>query len=130
MHWGFPHDGCLGRESRLKFRCFQATPCLNSRLLMVGRGWNESAGFWESTMGHFSLHSSQESGMIEEYGTTLKNGHDYVKLSQCQENPSGDNRSRYRHFSKGAWTFSNRDHVWRVSDCTSEALRVGYIALF
>ena len=33
-------------------------------------------------MGHFSLHSSQESGMIEEYGTTLKNGHDYVKLSQ------------------------------------------------
>ncbi|CBI30893.3 unnamed protein product, partial [Vitis vinifera] len=24
-----------------------------------------------------------ESGMVEEYGTTLKKGHDYVKLSQC-----------------------------------------------
>ncbi|KAL6333162.1 hypothetical protein AAG906_028345 [Vitis piasezkii] len=50
--------------------------------------------------------------------------HYHTKFNfQCQENPSGDNRSRYRHFSKGAWTFSNRDHVWQVSDCTSEALR-------
>ncbi|RVX10778.1 Beta-amyrin synthase [Vitis vinifera] len=74
-----------------------------------------------------------ESGMVEEYGTTLKKGHDYVKLSQVSYlfTPKTstttmlcDYRSRYCHFSKGAWTFSDRDHDWQVSDCTSEALRV------
>ncbi|CBI30891.3 beta-amyrin synthase [Vitis vinifera] len=76
---------------------------------------------WDTSL---CIQAILESGMVEEYGTTLKKGHDYVKLSQCQENPSGDYRSRYRHFSKGAWTFSDRDHGWQVSDCTSEALRV------
>ncbi|RVW89950.1 Beta-Amyrin Synthase 2 [Vitis vinifera] len=92
--------------------------------LMDGRGWNESAEFgsqlWDTSL---CIQAILESGMVEEYGTTLKKGHDYVKFSQCQENPSGDYRSRYRHFSKGAWTFSDRDHGWQVSDCTSEALR-------
>ncbi|XP_010655670.1 beta-amyrin synthase [Vitis vinifera] len=76
---------------------------------------------WDAS---FCIQAILESGMVEEYGTALKKGHDFIKLSQCQENPSGDYRSRYRHFSKGAWTFSDRDHGWQVSDCTSEALRV------
>ncbi|CBI30899.3 unnamed protein product, partial [Vitis vinifera] len=54
---------------------------------------------WDTS---FCIQAILESGMVEEYGTTLKKGHDFVKLSQCQENPSGDYRSRYRHFSKGA----------------------------
>ena len=40
------------------------------------------------------------------------------------ENPSGDFKSMCRHTSKGAWTFSDRDHGWQVSDCTAEALKV------
>ncbi|KAL6333190.1 hypothetical protein AAG906_028373 [Vitis piasezkii] len=59
-----------------------------------------------------------EDGMkVQSFGSQLWD------TSLCQENPSGDYRSRYRHFSKGAWTFSDRDHGWQVSDCTSEALR-------
>ncbi|GMJ14291.1 lupeol synthase 1, ARABIDOPSIS THALIANA LUPEOL SYNTHASE 1 [Hibiscus trionum] len=29
----------------------------------------------------------------------------------------------FRHISKGAWTLSDRDHGWQVSDCTAEALK-------
>ena len=29
-----------------------------------------------------------------------------------------------RHISKGAWTFSDQDHGWQVSDCTAEGLKV------
>nr|GMD06508.1 dammarenediol II synthase-like [Ipomoea batatas] len=29
----------------------------------------------------------------------------------------------YRHFSKGAWAFSDQDHGWAVSDCTAEAIK-------
>ncbi|RVW89904.1 Lupeol synthase [Vitis vinifera] len=47
---------------------------------------------WDTS---FCIQAILESGMVEEYGTTLKKGHDFVKLSQCQENPSGDYRSRF-----------------------------------
>jgi len=30
----------------------------------------------------------------------------------------------YRHISKGAWSFSDQDNGWQVSDCTAEALKV------
>ncbi|KAK9086019.1 hypothetical protein Sjap_026430 [Stephania japonica] len=43
--------------------------------------------------------------------------------AKVQENPSGDFRSMYRNISKGAWTFSDQDWGWQVSDCTAEALK-------
>lgn len=57
-----------------------------------------------------------------EIGRTLKRGHDYIKNSQVRDNPSGDFRKMDRHISKGAWTFSDADHGWQVSDCTAEGL--------
>ncbi|XP_059665530.1 beta-amyrin synthase 2-like isoform X1 [Cornus florida] len=63
------------------------------------------------------------SGLVDEFGTTLKKAHDFIKQSQVRENPSGDFRSMYRHISKGAWTLSERDQGWQVSDCTAEALK-------
>ncbi|KAG2298328.1 hypothetical protein Bca52824_034800 [Brassica carinata] len=53
----------------------------------------------------------------------LRRGHSYIKKSQVIENPPGDFKSMYHHRSKGAWTFSDRDHGWQVSDCTAEALK-------
>ncbi|KAF8392761.1 hypothetical protein HHK36_020998 [Tetracentron sinense] len=60
---------------------------------------------------------------LDEIGTTLRKGHDYVKNSQVKDNPSGDFRSMFRHISKGSWTFSDQDHGWQVSDCTAEGLK-------
>ena len=44
-------------------------------------------------------------------------------MSQVREDPP-DHLDHFRHISKGAWTFSDRDHGWQVSDCTAEGLKV------
>nr|XP_017229739.1 PREDICTED: dammarenediol II synthase-like [Daucus carota subsp. sativus] len=62
-------------------------------------------------------------GMVEEYGDSLKKAHFFIKESQIKENPSGDFESMCRKFTKGSWTFSDQDHGWTVSDCTAEALK-------
>ncbi|KAF8413574.1 hypothetical protein HHK36_001565 [Tetracentron sinense] len=72
----------------------------------------------------FAIQAILASSLIEEYRDTLKKGHYYIKQSQVRENPFGDFQSMHRHISKGAWTFSDQDHGWQVSDCTAEALKV------
>ncbi|CAN0864502.1 Beta-amyrin synthase [Linum grandiflorum] len=59
----------------------------------------------------------------EELGNVLRKGHDFIKSSQVKDDPHGDFKSMYRHISKGAWTFSDQDHGWQVSDCTAEGLK-------
>ncbi|KAL0442518.1 UNVERIFIED_CONTAM: Dammarenediol II synthase [Sesamum latifolium] len=75
---------------------------------------------WDSTLATQAVIAS---GMVEEYGDCLKKAHFYVKESQIKENPKGDHTAMYRHFTKGAWTFSDQDQGWVVSDCTAEALK-------
>nr|B9X0J1.1 RecName: Full=Baccharis oxide synthase; Short=StrBOS [Stevia rebaudiana]BAH23676.1 baccharis oxide synthase [Stevia rebaudiana] len=53
----------------------------------------------------------------------LRKGHDFIKASQVKDNPSGDFKSMYRHITKGSWTFSDQDHGWQTSDCTTEGLK-------
>nr|WDS97776.1 dammarenediol synthase [Bupleurum chinense] len=62
-------------------------------------------------------------GMVEEYGDSLKKAHFYIKESQVKENLSGDFLSMHRKMTKGSWTFSDRDQSLAVSDCTAEALK-------
>ncbi|XP_047308001.1 dammarenediol II synthase-like [Impatiens glandulifera] len=71
----------------------------------------------------FATRAILASNMVEEYGDTLKKAHFYIKEAQIKDNPTGDYKSMYRHFTKGAWTFSDQDHGWTVSDCTAEALK-------
>nr|AHF22084.1 OSC2 [Artemisia annua] len=63
------------------------------------------------------------SDMVEEFGDSLKKAHFYIKESQIKQNPSGDFSKMCRQFTKGAWTFSDQDQGWVVSDCTAEALK-------
>ena len=63
-------------------------------------------------------------GMVDEYGDCLTKAHFHIKESQVKENPKGDFKSMYRHFTKGSWTFSDQDQGWVVSDCTAESLKV------
>nr|WRO65028.1 dammarenediol-II synthase [Neoalsomitra integrifoliola] len=71
----------------------------------------------------FAIQALLAADMADEIGPTLAKGHDFIKKSQVRDNPSGDFRRMHRHISKGAWTFSDRDHGWQVSDCTAEALK-------
>ncbi|KAJ6936641.1 beta-amyrin synthase-like isoform X4 [Populus alba x Populus x berolinensis] len=58
----------------------------------------------------FATQAIIASNLVDEYGSTLRKAHEFLKLSQ-------------EHISKGAWTLSVKDHGWQVSDCTAEALR-------
>nr|GMD04327.1 dammarenediol II synthase-like [Ipomoea batatas] len=71
----------------------------------------------------FATQAIIASGMTEEYGDCLRKAHFYIKESQVKENPKGDFKSMYRHFTKGSWTFSDQDHGFAVSDSTAEALK-------
>ncbi|KAK7271593.1 hypothetical protein RJT34_27628 [Clitoria ternatea] len=39
------------------------------------------------------------------------------------DNPSGNFKKKFRHISKGSWTFSDRDDGWQTSDSTAHALK-------
>ncbi|XP_031129631.1 dammarenediol II synthase-like isoform X3 [Ipomoea triloba] len=75
---------------------------------------------WDAT---FATQAIIASGMVQEYGDCLKKAHFYIKESQVKQNPKGDFKSMYRHFTKGSWTFSDQDHGWAISDGTAEALK-------
>ncbi|KAM6562845.1 hypothetical protein CsatB_022843 [Cannabis sativa] len=57
----------------------------------------------------------------KEIAAVLKKAHEFLKMSQVRENPP-NHLDHFRHISKGAWTFSDRDHGWQVSDCTAEGM--------
>ncbi|XP_019057482.1 PREDICTED: camelliol C synthase-like [Tarenaya hassleriana] len=71
----------------------------------------------------FAIQALLASNLSSEISDVLKRGHNFIKMSQVIENPSDDFKSMYRHISKGAWTFSDRDHGWQVSDCTADGLK-------
>ncbi|EEF35089.1 Cycloartenol synthase, putative [Ricinus communis] len=75
---------------------------------------------WDTSL---ALQALIASDLSHEIGPTLKQGHVFTKNSQATENPSGDFRKMFRHISKGAWTFSDKDQGWQVSDCTAESLK-------
>ncbi|XP_050231955.1 lupeol synthase-like isoform X2 [Mercurialis annua] len=75
---------------------------------------------WDTS---FVLQALIASNLSDEIGSTLKEGHNFLKNSQVTENPSGDFKRMFRHISKGSWTFSDKDHGWQVSDCTAESLK-------
>ena len=47
-----------------------------------------------------------------------------LEILKVTNNPSGDFKSMFRHICKGAWTFSDQDCGWQVSDCTAVGLKV------
>uniref|UniRef100_A0A2N9I7E2 Squalene cyclase C-terminal domain-containing protein n=1 Tax=Fagus sylvatica TaxID=28930 RepID=A0A2N9I7E2_FAGSY len=75
---------------------------------------------WDAS---FAIQALDAANLTDEIGPTLMKAHDFIKKSQVKDNPSGDFRSMFRHISKGAWTFSDQDHGWQVSDCTAEGLK-------
>ncbi|XP_028768530.1 beta-amyrin synthase-like [Neltuma alba] len=71
----------------------------------------------------FAIQALLATNLIEDIAPTLARGHYFIKESQVKDNPSSDFKSMYRHISKGAWAFSDRDQGVQVSDCTAEGLK-------
>ncbi|XP_022135121.1 probable oxidosqualene cyclase isoform X2 [Momordica charantia] len=87
---------------------------------MKMQGYNGSQ-LWDVV---FAVQAIVATDLVEEYGSTLKKAHDFIKNSQMRRNGVGHPSDWYRHVSKGGWSFSTADNAWPVSDCTSEALKV------
>ncbi|KAK4588761.1 hypothetical protein RGQ29_019674 [Quercus rubra] len=75
---------------------------------------------WDASL---TIQALLTSDLTNEIGPVLARGHDFIKISQVRDNPSGDFRRMYRHMSKGSWTFSDQDQGLQLSDCTAEALK-------
>ncbi|KAM3701140.1 hypothetical protein ACJW31_05G150400 [Castanea mollissima] len=75
---------------------------------------------WDASL---TIQALLASDLTSEIGLVLARGHNFIKISQVRDNPSGDFRRMYRHISKGSWTFSDQDQGLQVSDCTAEALK-------
>ncbi|WCJ40432.1 Lupeol synthase [Euphorbia peplus] len=75
---------------------------------------------WDASL---ALQGLIATDLSDDIGSTLKEGHYFLKNSQVTENPPGDFKKMFRYISKGSWTFSDKDHGWQVSDCTAEALK-------
>ncbi|KAL4366723.1 hypothetical protein GQ457_05G033890 [Hibiscus cannabinus] len=79
---------------------------------------------------HPNAGTPEERAEVEEARINFYNNRFKVQASsdllwqmQVRDNPPGDFKKMFRHISKGAWTLSDRDHGWQVSDCTAEALK-------
>nr|WRN91792.1 cycloartenol synthase [Hoodia gordonii] len=86
---------------------------------MKMQGYNGSQ-LWDTA---FAVQAIISTNLTEEYNSTLRNAHAYIKNTQVQDDCPGDLDFWYRHISKGAWPFSTADHGWPISDCTSEGLK-------
>ncbi|KAK2662714.1 hypothetical protein Ddye_001288 [Dipteronia dyeriana] len=90
---------------------------------MKMQGYNGSQ-LWDTA---FAAQAIISTNLVEEYGTTLKKAHMYIKNSQVLDDCPGNLDFWYRHISKGAWPFSTADHGWPISDCTAEGLKAALL---
>ncbi|EOY27693.1 Beta-Amyrin Synthase, putative [Theobroma cacao] len=81
---------------------------------------NGGSQLWDTVLTTQAIISSN---LTDEYGSTLRKAHEFIKQCQLQENASGDFQSMHRHMSKGAWTFSVQDDGWQTIDGIAEALK-------
>ncbi|VVA95756.1 unnamed protein product [Arabis nemorensis] len=71
----------------------------------------------------FLMQVMLDADVDDEIRSTLVKGYSYLRKSQLTENPPGDHIKMFRDISKGAWSFSDKDQGWPVSDCISESLK-------
>ncbi|TKW38071.1 hypothetical protein SEVIR_1G089900v4 [Setaria viridis] len=90
---------------------------------MKMQGYNGSQ-LWDTA---FTVQAIVATNLIEEFGTTLKLAHNFLKNSQVRDDCPGNLDDWYRHKSKGAWPFSTADHGWPISDCTAEGLKASLL---
>ncbi|XP_065877297.1 beta-amyrin synthase-like [Euphorbia lathyris] len=82
---------------------------------------NLGTQLWDT---NFYVQAILESNLTNEYGSTLRKAHEFIKQTQIKENPPGEFKNTLRSITKGAWPLGDQDHGWQVSDCTAESLRV------
>jgi squalene/oxidosqualene cyclase-like protein len=85
-------------------------------------GYNNSQ-LWDTA---FAVQALLATGRDDEALDVAERCFDYVRDVQIPEDPH-DRQRHYRCHSKGGWPFSNLEHGWPITDCTSEGLKVALL---
>ena len=90
----------------------------NEGMLMNGTNGVQN---WDTA---FAIQAVMDAGLAEDpkWRPMLIKALEYLEDQQTLEN-CVDQEKCYRHPTKGAWGFSNKDQGYTVSDCTSEAVK-------
>jgi squalene/oxidosqualene cyclase-like protein len=85
---------------------------------MKMNGYNSTA-LWDTA---FSVQSLFATRFENDYEKALRKAYDYIKNNQVIEDVP-QYKKYYRHPSRGGWPFSDREHGWPITDCTSEGYK-------
>ncbi len=81
-------------------------------------GYNSTA-LWDTA---FSTQAILATGLAGRHTDTLRAAFGYIKNNQIlKDTPENDNY--HRHRCRGGWPFSDREHGWPITDCTSEGFK-------
>jgi lanosterol synthase len=81
-------------------------------------GYNSSA-LWDTA---FAIKAILETPYAAQYGEALRAAYGYLRDNQVLADPP-DRERYFRHAARGGWPFSDREHGWPITDCTSEGLQ-------
>ena len=81
-------------------------------------GYNSSA-LWDTA---FAVQSILATSFVDDYKDSLQLAHGYIRDNQITEDVP-QKEKYFRHACVGGWPFSDRDHGWPVTDCTSEGFK-------
>ncbi len=85
-------------------------------------GYNSSR-LWDTA---FAVQAIAATGKFGEYRDCLTKAFHYIRDNQVLEDPP-DHSYYFRDPARGGWPFSNLEHGWPISDCTSEGLKASLI---
>jgi squalene/oxidosqualene cyclase-like protein len=85
---------------------------------MKMNGYNSTA-LWDTA---FSVQAIFAARLEKECETCLMRAYDFIRDNQVIEDVP-ENVRHFRHKSRGGWPFSDRDHGWPITDCTSEGFK-------
>ena len=85
---------------------------------MKMNGYNSTA-LWDTA---FSVQSIYAAHLEREYEQCLLKAYNFIRDNQVTEDLS-NHKKYFRHTSRGGWPFSDREHGWPITDCTSEGFK-------
>ena len=85
---------------------------------MKMNGYNSTA-LWDTA---FAVQSILATTFVDDCKDSLRLAHDFIRDNQIIEDvPQKD--EYFRHACVGGWPFSDREHGWPITDCTSEGFK-------
>ncbi len=114
VHWFTDRAGAHFEKS---FRSLRTYLCQGHDGMKMN-GYNSTA-LWDTA---FAVQAIFGARLEDDYEKCLRKAYDFIRDNQVIEDVP-DNLRYFRHKSRGGWPFSDREHGWPITDCTSEGFK-------